>query len=130
MYNCDFCNKEFKTVSSFNFHQKTAKYCLKKQGKENNDYECKSCNKIFSRKQRLETHNEICKSKLNDKNEITRQNLVQDKIIEEKESKIKELENIIKEKDKLVEEKEFKNKELKDKLYKILEKDVDKNNYN
>jgi hypothetical protein len=40
------------------------------------------------------------------------------------------IKDIIKEKDKLVEEKEFKNKELKDKLYKILEKAVDKNNYN
>ena len=71
MYKCDFCDKEFKTKSSFNFHQKTAKYCLEKQGKENNDYKCNYCKKIFSRKEVLENHTEICSSKSLD-DEITK----------------------------------------------------------
>ena len=28
---CNFCDKEFKTISYLNFHQKTSKLCLKKQ---------------------------------------------------------------------------------------------------
>jgi hypothetical protein len=121
MYKCDFCDKEFKTKSSFNFHQKTAKYCLEKQGKENNDYKCNYCKKIFSRKEVLENHTEICSSKSLD-DEITKLKkklLLKDKIIEEKEFKVKEVEN---QNNYLL----SKNKELEDKLYKILEKAVDK----
>ena len=116
MYKCDFCEKEFKTKSNFNLHQKTAKYCLEKQGKENNDYQCKYCKKKITNKQRLETHLEICSVKLSGNC----------KKIQDLELRVKELENIIKDKDKLVEKIENKNKELEDKLYKILEKAVDK----
>lgn len=34
--NCEFCKNNFKSVSSLNKHQKTAKYCLKIQHKINN----------------------------------------------------------------------------------------------
>jgi len=30
---CKFCNSKFKSISSLNHHQKTAKYCLIKRGK-------------------------------------------------------------------------------------------------
>ena len=36
--NCEFCLQEFSSRSSLNFHQKTAKYCLEKQGKKNENF--------------------------------------------------------------------------------------------
>jgi len=59
---CDFCNKEFKTTSSLNYHQKTAKYCLGMQGKDIvKEYKCENCEKIFSTKQNLSYHIDVCK---------------------------------------------------------------------
>jgi hypothetical protein len=102
MYKCEFCDKEFKTKSNFSFHQKTTKYCLEKQGKELEiDNKCKFCKKNFTKKQRLESHLEICKFKPIDNTEIDNLN----KELLEKNNRIKELE---------------------DKLYKILEKSLDK----
>jgi hypothetical protein len=31
---CEFCQKEYKTISFLNHHMKTAKFCLKIQNKE------------------------------------------------------------------------------------------------
>jgi hypothetical protein len=134
MYKCEFCEKEFKTKAIINYHQKTAKYCLERQGKENNNNECKYCKKKFTRKERLDTHLEICNTKLiiknqefenklkdleikkNEENNRNKELEIRNK---ELETKNKDLENIIKDKDKIIEK-------LEDKLYKILEKAVDK----
>ena len=59
--NCSFCNKEFKSTSSLNYHQKTAKYCLEIQGKGLSEYKCDHCDKIFSTKYTLSSHIDICK---------------------------------------------------------------------
>ena len=32
--NCEFCKKEFKSISSLNYHKINTKYCLKIQEKE------------------------------------------------------------------------------------------------
>jgi hypothetical protein len=128
MYNCEFCDKEFKTKAIINYHQRTAKYCLEKQGKEvNNKNECKYCKKRFTRKERLDTHLEICNIKIIDNEEE------QNKKVQELETKNKELENKLKEveiRNKELENKlkevEIRNKELEDKIYKILEKAIDK----
>ena len=66
---CKFCNKKFCSISSLNVHQKTTKYCLKLQGKiEENKFECKYCNKTFTVNQNLTSHYSICKEKkLSDK---------------------------------------------------------------
>ncbi len=135
MYKCDFCDKEFKSKSNINLHQRTAKYCLEKQGKEfQTENECKYCKKKFSRKQRLDTHLEICNIKINNfkEKENKKNQDLETKVKElenknkdfefrnkELETKNKDLENIIKDKDKIIEK-------LEDKLYKILEKAVDK----
>ena len=59
---CDFCNKEFKNMSSLNYHQKTAKYCLEIQGKEvSNEYKCEYCDKLFSTKYSFNSHIDVCK---------------------------------------------------------------------
>jgi hypothetical protein len=138
MLKCQFCEKEFQNISSFNLHQRTAKYCLEKQGKENIEYQCKYCKKFFTNKQRLETHLEICSVKLSESSkkikdleikikELEKLKTKKDKIIEKLEKeKVKELEKLESKKDKIIENLELKNKELEDKLYKILEKAIDK----
>ena len=53
---CEYCNTEFKTISSLNNHKRNAKYCLKLQNKENKENEkvkenkCIYCSKTFSEK--------------------------------------------------------------------------------
>jgi len=62
--NCEYCTKEFSTKSSLSYHQKTAKYCLEKQGKTNEDYKCSYCEKCFTTKQRIDEHKkQSCKLK-------------------------------------------------------------------
>jgi hypothetical protein len=62
--NCEYCAKEFSTKSSLSYHQKTAKYCLEKQGKTNEDYKCSYCEKCFTTKQRIDEHKkQSCKLK-------------------------------------------------------------------
>jgi hypothetical protein len=61
---CEFCEKEFSTKSSLVYHQKTAKYCLEKQGKINEKYKCCHCEKCFTTYQRVIDHqNNSCKLK-------------------------------------------------------------------
>ena len=61
--NCEFCNKTFKNISSLNNHIKTAKYCLKIQGKDINIFTCEFCKKEFTKKDHYKEHNLICKNK-------------------------------------------------------------------
>ena len=62
--NCEFCQKEFQIKSTLVYHQKTAKYCLEKQGKINDQYKCSDCQKTFSTQYRLNEHrNTSCKLK-------------------------------------------------------------------
>ena len=62
---CCFCNKKYSNNSALNYHQKTAKFCIKIQNKseigEENIFNCVYCNKIFSNKHRLNSHKLICK---------------------------------------------------------------------
>jgi aspartate carbamoyltransferase regulatory subunit len=53
MFKCEFCEKELKTKSNIVFHQKTAKYCLEKQGKENINFKCNYCKKNLQRNKLL-----------------------------------------------------------------------------
>ena len=63
---CEFCGQEFKTISSLNYHKKTAKYCLLlrdtdvKETKDELIFECKYCNKALSSKQNLNIHLQSC----------------------------------------------------------------------
>jgi len=60
---CNFCNKTFISKTILVKHQKTAKYCLEKQGAKNEDYKCEYCSKILSTRLRLNSHIDICKLK-------------------------------------------------------------------
>jgi len=60
IFKCNFCEKEFSVKSTLVNHQKTAKYCLEKQGKEA-DLVCNYCKKICSSNRRLTEHLESCK---------------------------------------------------------------------
>ena len=59
MIGCEFCNTEFSTSRALKNHQKTAKYCLEKRGKEK-VYVCTHCNKKMTTNHRLSTHRDIC----------------------------------------------------------------------
>ena len=88
---CEFCKKEFSTKTNLSTHQKTAKYCLELQGKENEKFKCEFCIKLFTSNKRLFDHSQICKDKIK-------------KETEENETKhneeYKKLKNEIKKKDK------------------------------
>ncbi len=60
---CQFCKKQLKTISSFNHHQTTAKYCLKIQGKTDAKFNCEFCKKAFTTKDNLRIHINSCKEK-------------------------------------------------------------------
>jgi len=61
--NCEFCEKEFNTISSLNHHKKTAKYCLKIQKKDNEEFKCMYCLNIYATKDSLSNHLKICRNK-------------------------------------------------------------------
>lgn len=133
---CEFCKKNFKTKSVLITHQKTAKFCLKLQGKESDiEYKC-VCDKVFNRKSHLNNHQKICSVKNYVIKIEEKENLLNSKvsIIDEKDKIIIEKENIIQEKDYIIENKEkilkdfekklrVKEKQIYEKEKLILEKD-------
>lgn len=60
---CQFCNSTFTSKISLSVHQKRAKYCLEKQGKQVKEFHCKHCDKIFYEKRRHDNHVNICSAK-------------------------------------------------------------------
>ena len=123
---CQFCNKIFNTKSNLSRHQKTTKSCIKIQKSLNSDdkneiieitYDCSICDKKFTSKQILLSHNHSCpgikiKEKYDNKNKIT-------------EEKYKKL---LQEKDKLIFELESRNRELEEQM-KIIRLEVEKEMY-
>lgn len=63
MLSCEYCYKEYKTVSSLNYHKKTAKKCLAIREKINETFVCNFCDLSFSKKFCLESHTKNCKEK-------------------------------------------------------------------
>jgi hypothetical protein len=120
--NCNFCKRTFKSLSSLNYHIKTAKYCLQIQnGTEikKKEYKCTFCNKNLISKQSLNIHLLSCKSV-----ELKQENL---RLLEY----IKNIkENIKKEKDieiKLLQKKCDKKDSIIDKLEFVREKNIEQN---
>ena len=118
---CEYCNKSYKTSSSLNYHQKSAKFCIELQKKSKPDesiaqlFTCEFCNKEYSTKFILNNHIAICTSKvLFDKLEEQKINL--EKIYkEEKEELIKEYKELEKKFLLLTQTLEFKDTIIKEK---------------
>lgn len=70
-YKCNYCKQEYKSQSSLNHHQKTAKFCLKlqktintiNQTTTNNGYKCEYCDKDFNVKYNFTVHVANCKKR-------------------------------------------------------------------
>ena len=90
---CNFCNTTFVSKVVLNNHQKTAKYCLKKQGINNEEYKCKYCSKILATQPRLNSHIDICK--LKDKNEAN----IYKELFDKKEKECREYKESLSKKD-------------------------------
>jgi len=111
IYNCEFCKKVYKSLSSLNYHKKTAKFCLDLQKENNNnnikikEYKCEHCDKKFTQKSSLISHLCVC----NVKN-------YKDKI----DNKIKELKNNY---ENIITELKFENK-LKDEQNKLKDENI------
>jgi len=63
-------------------HQQKARYCLEKQGKTNDNYICKYCNKKTSTQQHLNIHYMSCKQKKIQETIVTTQKQYDKKLIE------------------------------------------------
>ena len=124
---CFYCNKNFSSKSSLNNHQKTAKFCLDKQGLKSESYKCIYCLKILSTQSRLNNHFSICKSKLLEEKKIKENEKMKKKenkdIIKKYELTLKEYEAKFKENEnKIIEEYEAKLKENENKLREYISK--------
>ncbi len=69
---CDFCKKEFSTLSNLRAHLKSSKKCISSRLTEDKEktieivsFTCDYCNKDFSQKIHLLTHLKTCKVKIN-----------------------------------------------------------------
>ena len=68
-YSCEFCKKVYTTISSLNYHKKSAKFCLELQKQSNNEnieikqHNCEYCDKSFTQKTPLLNHLIICNVK-------------------------------------------------------------------
>jgi hypothetical protein len=118
-YICEFCNKEFKSISNLNYHKKTAKYCLDIQSKNNQEikqdiHECNICKKQFNRNSILQSHLEKCKEK-NDLKSNKEEILHLKKLLEEKDILLQRQINELDYKDNLIEKykKELEQQEIK-----------------
>ena len=67
---CEYCKKTLSTLSNLKYHQKTVKYCLKIQQRNNEgEFKCQFCEKSFYTKDHLQNHKKTCKvnkSKINE----------------------------------------------------------------
>lgn len=128
---CEFCNKQYNSLSNLNYHKKTAKFCLKLQQnkqEENNintksNFACEHCEKTFTTKFALTRHNLICNIKilkdklseelklkdeqyLKEKSELEKQNINFQYELKEKENQLKEKEKQISKLENIIKEKD------------------------
>ena len=104
---CEYCKKELKNKSSLNYHQKTAKYCLKLQDKENpivtdneNKEQCQICMKYFTKRHIISHIQNSCITNINDLNNFIKQLRINNEDeIKQKEDEIKQKEDEIKQKE-------------------------------
>lgn len=110
---CEYCKTKLTSLSSLNYHKKTAKYCLQLRNQNNNNFICEFCRKGFASNYWLKNH-------------ITKCNKNFSYVLEKNESLLKEndefkknqekLETKIEEKDMYILDLKAQIKELQDKL--------------
>jgi hypothetical protein len=96
MYTCEFCNKQYSSISNINHHKKTARFCIDIQEKLNSNINsqcvvCEFCKKKYSTKYNYEQHKHVCKHKITHDNY---NNLIKEK--EELEQKLLDAQEQIK----------------------------------
>ncbi len=118
-FECEFCKKEYKTISSLNYHKKTAKFCLELQKIYNDSckYNCEFCNKKFTKKDKRDDHLKICKIKkdtiINElDNQLNNLKSTNEKSLIEKDKEIEILKNELKSKNDYIESLETKYNQL------------------
>jgi hypothetical protein len=110
LFKCNYCDKIFSSKTTLTHHQKTAKFCLNKQGLNNTDFKCSYCLKILSTYPRLNTHLSICKKKKDEDKKLNNYNEADIKLkeyqikLKEKEEYISKLEDLLKEANKTISE--------------------------
>jgi uncharacterized C2H2 Zn-finger protein len=57
---CEFCKKEYTSISNLKYHQKNTKFCLELQSQQAN-LKCEYCDKVFSTSKYLKQHSNHCK---------------------------------------------------------------------
>jgi len=73
---CEYCGREFSTVSSLNNHKKTALYCIRSRTNiRETKHICEYCNKPFTTKYSLKTHLSTCSVKRNKELELYKKKL-------------------------------------------------------
>lgn len=91
-FHCQYCNESFISKSNLSQHQRTAKYCLAKQGiSHSNRYKCEYCDKLFTTKASLDLHYSRCETKDDFIHTKEIDNYI--KMIDERDKKIEKLEN-------------------------------------
>jgi hypothetical protein len=124
---CEYCKKELKNKSSLNYHQKTAKYCLKLQDKENpivtdneNKEQCQICMKYFTKRHIISHIQNSCITNINDLNNFIKQLRINNEDeIKQKEDEIKQKEDEIKQKEDEIKQKEDEIKQKEDENHKL-----------
>lgn len=104
---CQYCSREFSSLSNLKYHQKHAQYCL--QNRPDGvikGTECKFCKKMLGSKYNLQLHYKTCPEK--------RVSIVKDKLRETK-KEVKSLKKKVKDSEKTVEKMENEILSLKDK---------------
>jgi hypothetical protein len=112
---CEFCSKEFTIKGNLLYHQKTAKYCIKIQGKEVKDeFICFECNKTFLTKFSFTRHIKLCQEKIETEQK--------EKSVNELNSNILKLKSKLESKDEYISKLEEKIEKLENHIIKLSEK--------
>ena len=60
---CEWCDHTFENKKILNKHIISASYCLKLQGKTNENFKCTRCNKFFASQYSVTRHKNSCNKK-------------------------------------------------------------------
>lgn len=93
---CPHCDNTFSSLSSLNNHIKTARYCISKRNTNSQQiFTCSKCDKTFTSKRWLKSHENKCGEDINDikkKNiELTNHNIILTGLLEEHKKTIQQL---------------------------------------